>query len=143
MTFATDWINGGILGEGWHLSKEVKGLYDPCPMGYRVPDGANNGFWETALGTNYNLWNAQNMKWTNNGFTWTLADNTIVWYPATGYRGHSGLYETGSKGRYWTAYPLPNGSKGAFYLSFSSGSVYTGNYDMSRFYGLPVRCVKE
>ena len=143
MTFATDWINGGILGEGWHLSKEVKGLYDPCPMGYRVPDGAINGFWEAALGTNYNLWNAQNMKWTNSGFTWTLADDTIAWYPATGYRAHSGLYQTGSDGRYWTAYPLPNGSKGAYYLYFSSGSVYTGNYDMSRFYGLPVRCVKE
>ena len=68
----SNWTGGSVPGNGWHTSESVKGLYDPCPAGYRVPDGGDNGFWATALGTSSNAWNSAIMKWTNNGFTWTI-----------------------------------------------------------------------
>ena len=76
-TFATDWWSLGKPCGGWYTSEFLKGQYDPCPYGYRVPDGGNSGFWATA-----------NVKiiagGENNGVYWQLADGTTAWYPAAG-----------------------------------------------------------
>ena len=144
MTFATGWYGGSVPGNGWHTSESAKGLYDPCPVGYCVPDGGDNGFWATALGTSSNAWNYDIMKWTNSGFTWTLSDETTAWYPAVGYRSDDSgaLYNVGSGGYYWSASPLPSSSSHAYNLSFNSGNVYPANY-YNRGSGYSVRCVKE
>ena len=141
----SNWTGGSIPGNGWHTSESVKGLYDPCPAGYRVPDGGDNGFWATALGTSSNAWNSAIMKWTNNGFTWTLADGTTAaWYPAVGYRSHDSgaLYNVGSYGFYWSASPYPSNGYNACHLYFHSGSVYPAYYN-NRSHGYSVRCVRE
>ena len=131
----------------WHVRWEesIKNIYDPCPVGYRVPKGGNDGFWATALGTSSNAWNNAIMKWTNNGFTWTLADGTTAaWYPAVGYRYYDSgaLNSVGSNGYYWSASPYPSDSYHAYYLRFHSGNVYPADY-YSRSYGCSVRCVRE
>ena len=126
MTYATDWSGGNIPGNGWHTSESVKGLYDPCPVGYRVPDIT---FWNTASNTRYD----SNKK----GLYWTIADeSTFAWYPATGYNYKHGLSGVGSFGYYYSA--TLNLSKG-FILYFSSM-----NFEI--FYSsdaVPVRCIKE
>ena len=145
MTFATDWYGGGVAGEGWHTSESEKGLYDPCPVGYRLPDGGANGFLATALGTSSNAFNSAIMKWTNSGFTWTLADDTTAaWYPAVGYRNHDSgaLSNVGSRGYYWSASPYPSNSYYAYCLYFYYGYVHPANYG-NRGYGQSVRCVRE
>ena len=131
----------------WHVRWEesIKNIYDPCPVGYRVPKGGNDGFWATALGTSSNAWNNAIMKWTNNGFTWTLADGTTAaWYPAVGcrYYDSGALYHVGSYGCYWSASPYPSNGYNACYLDFSYGSVYPA-YSYDRSYGYSVRCVRE
>ena len=131
----------------WHVRWEesIKNIYDPCPVGYRVPKGGNDGFWATALGTSSNAWNNAIMKWTNNGFTWTLADGTTAaWYPAVGYRylDSGALYNVGSSGYYWSASPYPSSSYYAYYLNFYNGYVYPAlNYNRGN--GYSVRCVRE
>lgn len=35
----------------WTRSDKSKSIYDPCPSGWRVPDGGNNGVWSKALGS--------------------------------------------------------------------------------------------
>lgn len=145
MTFATGWYGGSVSGNGWHTSESEKGLYDPCPVGYRVPDGGENGFWATALGTSSNAWNSAIMKWTNRGFTWTLADGTTAaWYPAVGFRsGVSGaLSDVGSYGYCWSASPNPSDSNEACSLLFRNGNVSPA-LNGYRGYGKSVRCVKE
>ena len=145
MTFATGWYGGSVPGNGWHTSESTKGLYDPCPVGYRVPDGGDNGFWATALGTSSNTWNSAIMKWTNNGFTWTLADGTTAaWYPAVGCRSHGSgaLGSVGSYGYYWSASPYPSNSYYAYSLYFNNGYVNPALYN-DRSYGSSVRCVRE
>ena len=131
----------------WHVRWEesIKNIYDPCPVGYRVPKGGNDGFWATALGTSSNAWNNAIMKWTNNGFTWTLADGTTAaWYPAVGYRSFDSgaLNDVGSHGYYWSASPTPSSSSYAYYLYFFNGNVYPAYYS-NRGLGQSVRCVRE
>ena len=141
----SNWTGGSVPGNGWHTSESVKGLYDPCPAGYRVPDGGENGFWATALETSSNAWNSAIMKWSNSGFTWTLDNEpTAAWYPAVGYRNYDSgaLNNVGSNGYYWSASPNPSYSHYAFNLYFLNGNVNPA-YSDSRSHGYSVRCVRE
>lgn len=140
MTFATSWYGGNVPGYGWHTSESEKGLHDPCPVGYRVPDGGDNGFWATA-----------NVKATgdssNRGMYWTLADGeTTAWYPAVGcrYYDSGALRSVGGDGYCWSASAFPSYSgNAAYFLHFGCyDSVSPAN---SYFCGpgYSVRCVKE
>lgn len=145
MTFATGWYGGSVPGEGWHTSESEKGLYDPCPVGYRVPDGGENGFWATALGTSSST--STGTKWdsTNSGLHWTLADGTTAaWYPAVGYRSDDSgaLSYVGYYGYYWSASPSPSYSSHACHSYFGNGNVSPAN-DNYRSRGYSVRCVRE
>ena len=145
MTFATKWYGGGVAGEGWHTSESEKGLYDPCPVGYRVPDGGANGFWATALGTSGITSAGTELDSANYGRHWTLADGTTAaWYPAVGcrYYGSGALDNVGSLGYYWSASPYPSSSLDAFSLHFYDGDVYPA-HNSSRSSGYSVRCVRE
>lgn len=140
MTFATGWYGGSVPGNGWHTSESAKGLYDPCPVGYRVPDGGENGFWATA-----NVKSSGDSS--NRGRYWTLADGeTTAWYPAVGYRRNDSgaLNYVGSGGFCWSASPNPSGSNGAvnLWFNYDGGGVYPANSD-PRANGYSVRCVKE
>ena len=143
---SSEWCAGTGANESdytkrWMESKKT--MYDPCPVGYRVPKGGNDGFWATALGTSSNAWNST-MKWTNNGFTWTLADETTAWYPAVGYRLYDSgvLFAVGSYGYYWSASPDPRDISSAYGLNFTSGFVNPA-YDYYRSNGYSVRCIRE
>lgn len=144
-TFATDWYGGGVAGEGWHTSESEKGLYDPCPVGYRLPDGGKNGFWATALGTSDATSAGTEWDSANYGRHWTLADGTTAaWYPAVGYRNYDSgaLGNVGSNGCYWSASPYPGYTSYAYYLSFYNGDVLPAS-NSNRSYGCSVRCVRE
>ena len=145
MTFATDWYGGGVAGEGWHTSESEKGLYDPCPVGYRVPDGGENGFWATAFGTSSSTSAGTEWDSTNYGRHWILADGTTAaWYPAVGcrYYDSGALLNVGSYGYYWSASPYPSYSDCAYHLRFYDGNVNPANYNY-RGNGQSVRCVRE
>ena len=145
MTFATGWYGGNVPGYGWHTSESAKGLYDPCPVGYRVPDGGDNIFWATALAET--TWSAAT-KWddTYYGRHWTLVDGeTTAWYPAVGYRYYDSgaLSNVGMNGCFWLASPNPNSYYFADHLSFNSISVVPATNGGYRASGYSVRCVKE
>ena len=136
-----DW--SGEYGEDyvrrWQDNK--KSLYDPCPVGYRVPEGGANGFWATAYET------SSDISWdpANNGRHWTLADGeTTAWYPAVGYRNNytGALEEVGYYGYCWSASPYPNSSGSAYNLYFKHSGVYPANRG-DHASGYSVRCVKE
>ena len=143
MTFI-DVINDWCMGDGsgdtnyakrWKYS--YKTMYDPCPVGYRVPDGGALGLWQTALTTT--TWDS-----VNSGILWELADGNVAWYPAAGCR-HGMLMYVGSSGYYWSA-------SGELLSSTSSNSAYSMEFIKSyvypkrpyaREYGQSVRCVRE
>lgn len=124
----------------YRWNDDHKTLYDPCPYGYRVPKGGNDGFWATA-----------NVKATgdesNRGMYWTLADGeTTAWYPAVGFRSYDSgsLNVVGDYGYCWSASPHPSTPFYAYSLNFNNngGIDPASNIDI-RGSGCSVRCVRE
>lgn len=128
----------------WQSSKTI---YDPCPAGWRVPDGGSGGVWATASGTS-NYWTtSSNWNSTYMGMDFSKTDKKLgssgpIWYPASGYRnGRSGdLSSVGYCGYYWSA--SPNG-KGAYFLNFNSNGYVGPADDNFRAYGQSIRCLQE
>ncbi len=149
MTFVcgySEWCTGDGAEDSNYAKRwteSTKSMYDPCPVGYRVPKGGNDGFWATALGTSNSTSAGTTWDSTNNGRQWTLADRTTAaWYPAVGCRYDNGgaLSKVGSYGYCWSASSDPSRSDCAYYLRFDSGYVYPAS-SSSRGDGYSVRCV--
>ena len=121
----------------WTTSETVKSIYDPCPSGWRVPDGDVDGIWLKA-GFDDTTYDS-----TNEGISFSISSPSKTWYPASGYRyDYAGsLYDVGRVGHYWSASPKDNY---ACMLDFSrSGSVNTWYKVSQRAKGQSVRCLQE
>lgn len=148
-----DWYyTGGYSTDNtrWTTSETVKSIYDPCPAGWRVPDGGEDGIWSKALGSSSYFEDASLYDSTNKGmnFSGKFGSASTIWYPASGCRFSvdGGLYmdRVGSRGGYWSASPA--GYSACSLRFFSSGSVdpsdarYVGS---ARENGYSVRCLQE
>ena len=131
MTFYTDLY---VFGGSW---ASVKTAYDPCPAGWRVPEGGVNGVWAKALGTS--IYEVQVSGYYSVGinFSGFYGDAEIIWYPNTGYRVASdgGLGAVG-EGHYWSCGP---GMCLRFYHNCIVRSSASDSYEA----GQAVRCLKE
>ena len=140
----TNWTGGNVPGFAWHTSESEKGLYDPCPVGYRVPDGGENGFWATV---------DVEIKSYNYGLTSTLADGvTTAWYPFAGKRqGNGQLIQVGDYGYLYTASIVgvnSNAKEGfASYVQLDGLANYRNSFNQfgsgSKTEGYSIRCIKE
>lgn len=131
------WLGGGLPDDGWHTSKHEKGLYDPCPVGYRVPDGGEFGFWAKAYVNTIR-------GGADRGLYWTLADGeTTAWYPASGNRNkdYGALTSVGEDGYCWTVSRTNNGASSAYVFQFGNYIYFTNGLNYSS--AASVRCVKE
>lgn len=120
----------------WTTSESSKSIYDPCPSGWRVPDGGSNGIWSKA-GFDTTTYDS-----TNKGMSFSISSPSTTWYPASGYltSGVGGLGSVGRNGYYWSASP---NSYRAYYLYFTRyGDVYP-SYNSNRACGCSVRCLQE
>ena len=125
----------------WTTSDKSKSIYDPCPAGWRVPDGGSNGVWSKALGSS-DYFTGYSYDSTNEGmnFSGKFGSSSTIWYPASGYRNsNAGFYDVGSSGVYWSASPC---DYSAYHLYFDNyGSVYPSYYNY-RASGRSVRCLQ-
>ena len=120
----------------WTTSKTVKSIYDPCPAGWRVPDGGSNGIWSKA-GFDDTTYDS-----TNEGISFSISSPSKTWYPASGYRNSydGSLLNVGNYGYCWSASP---GGYGAYGLYFDDdGNVYPSG-SSGRAGGSSVRCLQE
>ena len=109
----SDWCTDTDSDLRWSDSKKT--MYDPCPVGYRVPyGGGKNGFWEKA---NYQL-----------------ADGDTAWYPPTGHRNNNEIVN-GHCYRVWSATMNDGYADGYFQES--------GGFPLLINKGASVRCMKE
>ena len=136
---------------GFNDNSVVKTVYDPCPVGFKMPaSNAFTGF--TTTGQNSSTQSEFNIDDTSNSQTfqnnlghnfWTNSSKTAtIYFPASGCRDNSdgSLRAIGSFGSYWSAYC--NVSNYGCFLIFYSGLVnplYVGN----RANALAVRPVSE
>lgn len=133
-------------------SQDNKTIYDPCPPGWRVPDGGADGIWAKAMGEDtYELSDnaGGDCCFYLNG---VLGEDEII-YPLTSY--YSNVFTTdcnsstylckpGSVGRYWSCgrdvwgCPAP-----AVFEISADGKVSCNATVHSTAMGYPVRCMKD
>lgn len=141
-----DWYYAGSSwtdNSRWTTSDRAKSIYDPCPSGWRVPDGGDNGVWSKALGSSSSFLNSSLYNSSKEGMNFSRkfgADQTI-WYPASGCRTIRGAINVvGGHGLYWSAYP---DYTYAYYLGLDDGGNVDPSGSTSRAAGYSVRCLQE
>ena len=130
-----DWYYTGSSSTDNTRWQSEKTIYDPCPAGWRVPDGGSEGIWSKAG------FSSTTFDETNRGISFSISSPSTTWYPASGYLniGDGALYFVGG-GLYWSVTPYDSY---ACYLYFNYyGGVYPSSSN-GRAYGFGVRCVQE
>ena len=142
-TYNFDWyISTGTnyYNDRWPDSGSPKSMYDPCPAGWRVPDGGENGIWAKAHGSSASYTHTYDSNKKGHDFSGDFGESSPIWYPVVKRRS----YETGNLSSdntvcYWSCSPTSNM---VYYLYTSSSNVNPASYAF-RAFGQPVRCCKE
>jgi len=147
-----DWYCINASNKNDNLWKKTKSMYDPCPAGWQVPDGGDNGVWATALGsssvitggpwdsTNYGMdFGSGNGKSSN----MQLGSASTIWYAAAGCRSgvNGSLYYVGIGGLQWTCTTFDYYAYE--YYCTSEGKVGPSGNDGYRASSRSVRCIKD
>ena len=148
MTFYTDIC----LPDGSWSSTKTR--YDPCPAGWRVPEGGDNGVWAKALGTSESQWLSYDDINMGINFNGIYGEAEAIWYPASGWLRNDGVlcittivhHDDGTtisstSSYYWSCAPSFHPGD-ASCLEFQYGSVTLSSYKY-RTCAFPVRCLKE
>ena len=120
----------------------LKTAYDPCPAGWRVPDGGGNGVWVKVIGSlDYFSWEYDRVNVGMN-FSGQFGSASTIWYPASGclwhYDGSSN--GVGKEGVWWSIMPISNAE---CYMRIDYSGRVLALSSNSRAYGKSVRCQKE
>ena len=146
MTFITA---NSPSGDDWHYSstnntrwQSEKTIYDPCPTGWRVPDGGRNGVWSRALGSSSLYDDTYDNSRKGINFSGKFGNASPIWYPASGCRlsEDGSLKYVGYLGYYWSC--TPNSSVAYFLYVYINGNVGP-SLSGDRASGRSVRCLQE
>lgn len=153
----TTFIMGNYSNYDWNYTgsstnddtrwQSKKTIYDPCPVGYRVPEGGEEGVWARAFGTSsfititFDKEHAGVDFGSSSGNSAVLTDSPECWYPAAGCRDYQTSLLSGTNtGYYWSC--SPDGRMAYDMVIYAYGGVAT-SYSYNRACGMSVRCVKE
>jgi hypothetical protein len=128
--------------EGIHndnLWGSFKTVYDPCPVGWKVP---SRGAWTSVSWTLFSSLtsNLNYGKWNNNSIS--------LYYPLLGTQIGASILRCGESGFYWTSTSTYTSSKDWYMTSafiwIEAGSGFSDESEgVPRNQGISVRCVKE
>ena len=140
-----DWMISGSMTSDHTRWGTNKTIYDPCPSGWRVPDGGREGFWVKSGLMNSDT-NDYYHSWTyQSQYDGMIFDQPYclqsVWYPSSGQRNQEDgrLYGVSLWGEYHAISPQFWYSEG---FKFSSGYYYVEEVGPSYATGAAVRCYK-
>ena len=142
MTFAYSSNYGWTTEWNEYLwSSYQKTIYDPCPVGYRVPAmEVWYGFSKT--GENSELRDMNVLGSFDYGWNFIYDGGNTSWYPVTGRIGSWGEYESWSnRGRLWTSH-MDTDNEPAWF-NYTDYGLTLKNYDGEKIFGYPVRCMKD
>ncbi len=141
---AMDWLcnesSKATENTRWGVEKT---MYDPCPVGWKVPRATSIGIWKVA-GIPHAV-ATPGVDKDNCGIT--LGDpycSPETWYPAAGHTGN-GNVNSGNEGHYWSCSTTDMGGK-----SFSAGlfrftltdRIFSAD-NAYKYFGKSVRCQKQ
>lgn len=107
-----------------------KTIWDPCPYGWRVPDGADTGVWAKACVSS----DWQNLSQQN--FSGIFGSDDTIWYPLAGYLSlDNSLEYVMASGHYWSC--------SDYNPAYRSSLIINSNSSVTHGYGASVRCCKE
>ena len=143
----SDWYHSNSSSNDntrWTESSNDKSIYDPCPTGWRVPDGGSNGVWSKALDSSLVLDYTYDNANEGINFSSKFGSASTIWYPASIYR-HStdGSLFDFDGGRYWSASPHKSFSGRVCILQFDNEGSVSSSGSLARAIALPVRCQSE
>lgn len=123
---------------------DVDQLYNPCPVGWRVPTGAEFQSLMDAGSTWASGPNGQQGRWFGGNHATDRAGS--VFLPASGYRTYDSdaVHKTagrGTDGLYWTSEKNLTFTTNASLLYFTNSTIYVGRIEKA--VGSSVRCVKQ
>lgn len=121
----TDWNSDNTL---WSSSKTI---YDPCPAGWRVPDGGP-GVWANIDSRTWNGWyNLASIE----------TKDSPAYYPTGGYADGYGqnIHDYGNWSRLYSCTPRQESD----IWTFAIGDGWSNGESTSRDYHLSVRCMKD
>ena len=137
---------------GFNDNAVVKTVYDPCPVGFKMPASnaftgftSNGQYQNTAANINANgtadSWDKFSAAYGHNFYT-NSSKNATIFFPASGFRSLSdgSLGNVGYNGCYWSAVPVS--TNGGCDLYFYWSYVYPQYYNF-RSYGFAARPVSE
>lgn len=135
------WFNSDFSKhiELWGNTAKSKTRYDPCPVGYRVPEDMSKVY-DGATEEHFAVTSMIGLK----GMLFTGKSGSS-YYPASGFRNQQNgrLSYVGSLGAYWSSMTYKNTTARALRLEDGADvSVHT-NTKYPASVGLPVRCIKE
>lgn len=113
-----DWLPTGSIRIDATRWQHQKTIYDPCPYGWRVPDGGPDGIWSQAGFSDFTILSPfLSVKLTTSG--------EMVHYPFAGYGdGNSELYSPTTRGCYWSSTVYDGQDAAApFFLNLKEGQV--------------------
>jgi hypothetical protein len=129
-TFISSWdYDGSLNGEEalWHSEKTV---YDPCPAGWRVPNGGVDGIWASASGNTFTgvtkipFYDSEN---SGANFSDYFGPDQIIWYPANGQRSlGDAQIRYHNTGHYWSVTPDDDRSLILYFDVNHMGMSYSG-----------------
>ena len=138
-----DWyypVSGKLDDTRWQSSKTI---YDPCPVGWRVPDGGFYGVWAKARGETSGFYNSTYKTGMN--VSKLYGTGITIWYPIAGYL-NAGASEGGQlfmgESGYWSV--ETSGAQSSALRVFGGSSTLLDPFRNShRASGYSVRCVKD
>ena len=122
--------------------ESTKTAYDPCPAGWRVPEGGEDGVWAKALGSSASVSVSFDSSKKGINFTGIYGEAECIWYPASSRRDYTvgSLDNVGVGGHYWSASPVHNSAYNLFIKIYEGVRPSDGS---PRAYGYSVRCLQE
>ena len=155
-TINFDWFYTGYPvtdNTRWTTSSDSKSIYDPCPAGWRIPNGGKNGVWSKAIGSSSDYYCTYDENNEGVNFSGKFGSAPTIWYPASGrrYFNYGGLEAAGGYSYYWSASPSSATEYLAYNLSFGKYEYIASgdnchiwpSEDDYRAGGQSVRCVQE
>ena len=139
----SDWYYYGSSRTDNTRWQSTKTKYDPCPAGWRVPDGGSSGVWANSG------FDDQNYDSINKGILFGAGiSSPATWYPTSGSRwygsGEITSWGVGEEGNYWSVTPYEDLDYAFAYqlYIFETGGVSTTKW-YHRAHGYSVRCIQE
>lgn len=120
----------------------IKTAHDPCPVGWKVPDGGPNGVWAKAMGKQDMFYHSSLDVVRGVNFSDILGADEMIYYPFTGQLQYNSgsLATVESYGFFWSCSDESSTNSYNFHFTIGGGNVAENH---SRSTGFAVRCLKE